>query len=141
MSLSLLLSLSLNSKTQCLHFSCWDTHKDWIVDLPKGEDVRALCLGQGWVAVATSALMVRLFSIGGVQKEIFSLPGAVVCMAGHGEQLLIVYHRGTDAYHSTFGTSTGFNAMFPCSEQPEALNIYSVFYFILHASAYNLFAI
>ncbi|XP_026098358.1 WD repeat and HMG-box DNA-binding protein 1 [Carassius auratus] len=85
----------LASKIQCLHFSCWDTHKDWIVDLPKGEDVRALCLGQGWAAVATSALMVRLFSIGGVQKEIFSLPGAVVCMAGHGEQLLIVYHRGT----------------------------------------------
>uniref|UniRef100_A0A9J8C672 WD repeat and HMG-box DNA-binding protein 1 n=1 Tax=Cyprinus carpio carpio TaxID=630221 RepID=A0A9J8C672_CYPCA len=85
----------LASKIQCLHFSCWDTHKDWIVDLPKGEDVRTLCLGQGWAAVATSALMVRLFSVGGVQKEIFSLPGAVVCMAGHGEQLLIVYHRGT----------------------------------------------
>ncbi|XP_056123194.1 WD repeat and HMG-box DNA-binding protein 1 [Rhinichthys klamathensis goyatoka] len=85
----------LASKIQCLHFSCWDTHKDWMVDLPKGEDVCALCLGQGWAAVATSALMVRLFSIGGVQKEIFSLPGAVVCMAGHGEQLLIVYHRGT----------------------------------------------
>uniref|UniRef100_A0A671QMX9 WD repeat and HMG-box DNA-binding protein 1 n=1 Tax=Sinocyclocheilus anshuiensis TaxID=1608454 RepID=A0A671QMX9_9TELE len=85
----------LASKIQCLHFSCWDTHKDWIVDLPKGEDVRALCLGQGWAAVATSALIVRLFSVGGVQKEIFSLPGAVVCMAGHGEQLLIVCHRGT----------------------------------------------
>ncbi|XP_052009311.1 WD repeat and HMG-box DNA-binding protein 1-like [Xyrauchen texanus] len=85
----------LASKIQCLHFSCWDTHKEWMVDLPQGEDVHALCLGQGWAAVATSALMVRLFSIGGVQKEIFSLPGAVVCMAGHGEQLLIVYHRGT----------------------------------------------
>ncbi|KAA0710958.1 DNA-binding protein 1 Acidic nucleoplasmic [Triplophysa tibetana] len=85
----------LASKIQCLHYSCWDTHKEWMVDLPKGEDVRALCLGQGWAAVATSTLMVRLFSIGGVQREMFSLPGAVVCMAGHGEQLLIVYHRGT----------------------------------------------
>ncbi|XP_061560011.1 WD repeat and HMG-box DNA-binding protein 1 isoform X2 [Phycodurus eques] len=85
----------LASKIHCLHFSSWDTNKEWMVDLPKGEDARALCLGQGWAAVATSALMVRLFSIGGVQREIFSLPGAVVCMAGHGEQLLIVYHRGT----------------------------------------------
>ncbi|XP_052001840.1 WD repeat and HMG-box DNA-binding protein 1-like [Xyrauchen texanus] len=85
----------LASKIQCLHFSCWDTQKEWMVDLPKEEVVRALCLGQGWAAVATSTLMVRLFSIGGVQKEIFSLPGAAVCMAGHGEQLLIVYHRGT----------------------------------------------
>ncbi|KAG7327957.1 hypothetical protein KOW79_007901 [Hemibagrus wyckioides] len=85
----------LASKLQCLHFSSWDTNKEWIVDLPKGEDVMAVCLGQGWVAAATSAMLVRLFSIGGVQREVFSLPGSVVCMAGHGEQLLIVYHRGT----------------------------------------------
>lgn len=85
----------LASKLHCLHFSSWDTNKEWMVDLPKDEDAKALCLGQGWAAVATSALMLRLFSIGGVQKEIFSLPGPVVCMAGHGEQLLIVYHRAT----------------------------------------------
>ena len=64
------------------------------MDLPKGEDALAVCLGQGWGAVATSGLLVRLFSIGGVQKEVFSLPGPVVCMAGHGEQLIIAYHRG-----------------------------------------------
>ncbi|XP_029904216.1 WD repeat and HMG-box DNA-binding protein 1 isoform X2 [Myripristis murdjan] len=85
----------LASKLQCLHFSSWDTNKEWMVDLPKGEDVKALCLGQGWAAAATSAMMLRLFSIGGIQREIFSLPGPVVCMAGHGEQLLIVYHRAT----------------------------------------------
>uniref|UniRef100_A0A4W5LEL7 WD repeat and HMG-box DNA-binding protein 1 n=1 Tax=Hucho hucho TaxID=62062 RepID=A0A4W5LEL7_9TELE len=93
--LSLPSLLHLHSKLQCLHFSSWDTNKEWMVDLPKGEDVRALCLGQGWAAAATSALMLRLFSIGGVQRELFSLPGPVVCMAGHGEQLLVVYHRGT----------------------------------------------
>lgn len=65
-----------------------------MVDLPPGEDVRALCLGRRWAAVATSKLMLRLFSIGGVQREVFSLPGNVVAMATHGEQLLIVYHRG-----------------------------------------------
>ncbi|CAN9506679.1 unnamed protein product [Ophioblennius macclurei] len=85
----------LASKVQCLHFSSWDTNKEWMVDLPQGEDARALCLGQGWAAVATSSLTLRLFSIGGVQREIFSLPGPVVCMAGHGEQLVIVYHRAT----------------------------------------------
>lgn len=65
-----------------------------MVDLPNDEDVKALCLGQGWAAVATDALMLRLFSIGGVQREIISLPGPVVCLTGHGEQLLIIYHRG-----------------------------------------------
>nr|DBA14710.1 TPA: hypothetical protein GDO54_005640 [Pyxicephalus adspersus] len=85
----------LASKLQCLHFSSWDTSKDWMVDMPKGEDIQAVCLGLGWVACATSALLLRIFSVGGVQREIFSLLGPVVCMAGHGEQLLIVYHRGT----------------------------------------------
>ncbi|KAJ8290247.1 hypothetical protein GJAV_G00010470 [Gymnothorax javanicus] len=85
----------LASKLQCLHFSSWDTNKEWMVDLPKGEDVRALCLGQGWAAAATSARLVRIFTLGGVQRELFCLPGSVVCVAGHGEQILIVYHRGT----------------------------------------------
>uniref|UniRef100_A0A8C5C3R5 WD repeat and HMG-box DNA binding protein 1 n=1 Tax=Gadus morhua TaxID=8049 RepID=A0A8C5C3R5_GADMO len=85
----------LASKLQCLHFSSWDANKEWIVDLPAGEDVRALVLGQGWAAAATSARTLRLFTVGGVQKEIFSLPGHVVSMAAHGEQLLVVYHRGT----------------------------------------------
>ncbi|XP_004601816.2 WD repeat and HMG-box DNA-binding protein 1 [Sorex araneus] len=83
------------SKLHCLHFSSWDSSKEWIVDMPQNEDIEAICLGQGWAAAATNALLLRLFTIGGVQKEIFSLPGSVVSMAGHGEQLLIVYHRGT----------------------------------------------
>lgn len=85
----------LASKLHCLHFSSWDSSKEWIVDMPDNEDVEAICLGLGWAAAATSALLLRLFTIGGVQKEVFCLPGPVVSMAGHGEQLCIVYHRGT----------------------------------------------
>ncbi|KAL4692293.1 hypothetical protein H8959_016103 [Pygathrix nigripes] len=85
----------LASKLHCLHFSSWDSSKEWIIDLPQNEDIEAICLGQGWAAAATSALLLRLFTIGGIQKEVFSLAGPVVSMAGHGEQLFIVYHRGT----------------------------------------------
>ncbi|XP_027426701.2 WD repeat and HMG-box DNA-binding protein 1 isoform X7 [Zalophus californianus] len=85
----------LASKLHCLHFSSWDSSKEWIVDMPQNEDIEALCLGLGWAAAATSAMLLRLFTIGGVQKEVFSLPGPVVSMAGHGEQLFIAYHRGT----------------------------------------------
>ncbi|KAM4666418.1 WD repeat and HMG-box DNA-binding protein 1 [Amazona ochrocephala] len=85
----------LASKLHCIHFSSWDANKEWTVDLPKDEDIEAICLGQGWAACATSALLVRVFTVGGVQKEIFSLPGPVVSMAGHGEQLMVIYHRGT----------------------------------------------
>ncbi|KAL6089318.1 hypothetical protein STEG23_015698, partial [Scotinomys teguina] len=85
----------LASKLHCLHFSSWDSSKEWIVDMPPNEDIEAICLGQGWAAAATSALLLRLFTVGGVQKEVCCLPGPVVSMAGHGEQLCIVYHRGT----------------------------------------------
>eukprot|EP00070_Physeter_catodon_P007538 XP_007116223.2 WD repeat and HMG-box DNA-binding protein 1 isoform X2 [Physeter catodon] len=85
----------LASKLHCLHFSSWDSSKEWIVDMPQNENIETICLGQGWAAAATSALLLRLFTIGGVQKEVFSLPGPVVSVAGHGEQLVIVYHRGT----------------------------------------------
>ncbi|XP_069466351.1 WD repeat and HMG-box DNA-binding protein 1 [Ambystoma mexicanum] len=84
----------LQSKLQCLHFSSWDTNKEWTVDLTKNEDIQAVCLGQGWVACATSLQLLRVFTIGGVQREIFSLLGPVVSMSGHGEQLMIMYHRG-----------------------------------------------
>ncbi|XP_078418769.1 WD repeat and HMG-box DNA-binding protein 1 isoform X1 [Cetorhinus maximus] len=85
----------LPSTLQCIHFNSRDTNKEWMVDMPDNENIEAICLGQGWAAVSTSAQIVRVFSIGGVQKELFSLMGPVVSMSGHGEQLLISYHRGT----------------------------------------------
>lgn len=88
--------------------------------MPQNEDVVAICLGHGWAAAATSALLLRLFTIGGVQKEIFSLPGSVVSMAGHGEQLLIVYHRG-DHFQSFFFT-------LPCSEIIDVLFLEELHY-------------
>ncbi|NXF44715.1 WDHD1 protein, partial [Oceanites oceanicus] len=88
----------LASKLHCIHFNSWDANKEWTVDMPKDEDIEAVCLGQGWAACATSALLVRVFTVGGVQKEIFSLPGPVVSMAGHGEQLMIIYHRGSTGF-------------------------------------------
>ncbi|NXP72707.1 WDHD1 protein, partial [Ramphastos sulfuratus] len=88
----------LASKLHCIHFGSWDANKEWTVDMPKDEDIEAICLGQGWAACATSALLVRVFTVGGVQKEIFSLPGPVVSMAGHGEQLMVIYHRGRTGF-------------------------------------------
>ncbi|OWK54297.1 WD repeat and HMG-box DNA-binding protein 1 [Lonchura striata] len=93
----------LGSKLHCIHFGSWDANKEWTVDMPKDEEIEAICLGQGWAACATTALLVRVFTVGGVQKEIFSLPGPVVSMAGHGEQLMIIYHRGTPCYVDSEG--------------------------------------
>lgn len=79
--------------------------------MPKDEDIEAVCLGQGWAACATSALLVRVFTVGGVQKEIFSLPGPVVSMAGHGEQLMVIYHRGTVISSVSFEVGLCFQSL------------------------------
>ena len=44
--------------------------------------------------MATDSRNVRLFSVGGIQLEMFTLPGPVVCLAADGKQLLVVYHKG-----------------------------------------------
>lgn len=80
--------------------------------MPKDEDIEAICLGQGWAACATSALLVRLFTVGGVQKEIFCLPGPVVSMAGHGEQLMVIYHRGISPFCPFFFKKNYFTYLF-----------------------------
>ena len=77
-----------------MHFSSWDNSKEWSTTMPEEEDIECITMGEGWVAVATDTRNVRLFSITGIQKEMFSLPGPVVCMAGHTCQLIVVYHRG-----------------------------------------------
>ncbi|XP_006818558.1 WD repeat and HMG-box DNA-binding protein 1-like [Saccoglossus kowalevskii] len=83
------------SQLMCLHFSSWDNQKEWNTSLPKDEEITALTLGYGWVAVATDKNFIRLFSVGGFQYEVFSIAGPIVTMAGHGSQLLVVYHMAT----------------------------------------------
>ncbi len=135
--LSFTIFLSLDSKTQCLHFSCWDTHKDWIVDLPKGEDVRALCLGQGWAAVATSAMMVRLFlywwsAEGDLQ------PAWSCCL--HGRTRRAAPHRVSQRYWCVplyFRYKHWFQLNVPLFWTTRSLKyIFSFWIFVLHASAY-----
>ncbi|KAK3093566.1 hypothetical protein FSP39_017398 [Pinctada imbricata] len=82
------------SKLMCMHFGSWDTTKEWNVSMPDEEEIQALTMGEDWIAVATSCRNVRLLTLGGIQKEMFSIPGPVVCMAGHTNQLIVVYHRG-----------------------------------------------
>ena len=78
----------------CMHFSSWDNNKEWSVTLPDEEEVQCIAMGDGWIAAATNTRNIRLFTVGGVQKEMFTIPGPVVCLAGHTSQLLVVYHRG-----------------------------------------------
>ena len=58
--------------------------------------VQVIALGDTWVAVATDKNYIRLFSLGGTQREVISIPGGqVVSLAGRGDQLIIIYQEST----------------------------------------------
>ncbi|XP_013779027.1 WD repeat and HMG-box DNA-binding protein 1-like [Limulus polyphemus] len=81
------------SKLVCMHFGTWDSSKDWTVEMPEEEEVVGVAVGEKWTAVTTNTRIVRIFTIGGIQREIFCLPGPLVCMTGLGVQLLLIYHQ------------------------------------------------
>jgi len=64
------------------------------LDLPEGEESECLTVGDNFIAVATSKRNLRIFMIGGTQREILAVPGPVVAMNGLGNHLLIAYHAG-----------------------------------------------
>lgn len=72
-------------------------NKEWTVDLPVGEEAVALAAGSCFVALATSTRRLRIFMVGGTQREVLSLPGPVVAMNGFGNNLAIAYHSGLGA--------------------------------------------
>lgn len=87
-------SSSPTSQLYCSHFSSWDHSKDWTIPMPSKENIVCIAVGLGWIAVATNKQTLRLFTVGGLQKEVISVPGRVVTIGGHGDRLVVVYHFG-----------------------------------------------
>lgn len=83
-----------HSKLTVLTIASWDSSKQWSVSLPEGEVIESVAVGVNWVAVATSMRQLRIFSAAGLQREILSLPGPVVCMSGYESQLIVAVHDG-----------------------------------------------
>ncbi|XP_033247150.1 WD repeat and HMG-box DNA-binding protein 1 [Drosophila miranda] len=67
-------------------------NKEWSLSLPDCESVDALVATSHLVAVATSSSFLRIFSVMGTQREVLSIPGPVVALAGHEHSLMLVYH-------------------------------------------------
>ena len=66
--------------------------KEWSLELPGKEEVMAVCAGAGWVAAATDRRHLRLMTVSGMQREVLSLPGPVVALAGWGDRLMVAVH-------------------------------------------------
>ncbi|XP_066591186.1 WD repeat and HMG-box DNA-binding protein 1 isoform X2 [Prorops nasuta] len=67
-------------------------NKEWTLDFPENEEALCVAAGNNFVAVATSKRNLRIYMIGGTQREILALPGPVVSMNAFESSLLIAYH-------------------------------------------------
>lgn len=71
----------------------WGQEKDWTVHMLPGEDVVSVAINRVSVIVTTSLGYVRIFSISGIQRHVFSLEN-VVSIAANADLCLIVYATG-----------------------------------------------
>ncbi|KAJ1760401.1 DNA polymerase alpha accessory factor Mcl1 [Coemansia sp. RSA 2523] len=71
-------------------FASWSASADWMFKLPLKEHPRCIAASSHGAAAVTSLGMLRLFTCGGVQRHIESLPGRVVTCVARGDLLLVV---------------------------------------------------
>lgn len=65
--------------------------------MPDCEEIFAVCTSEKVVAVATDSRFLRIFTVLGTQREIISIPGPVVALAAHDDQILVAFHAGLSA--------------------------------------------
>jgi chromosome transmission fidelity protein 4 len=83
------------SQLYCICFQEQDAGREWTLPMPKKEEIKAIAQGDDWIAVATSHHFLRIISLGGIQQQLFSIPGPVITLAAHGEKLAIVFQGDT----------------------------------------------
>ncbi|XP_045493437.1 WD repeat and HMG-box DNA-binding protein 1 [Colias croceus] len=92
------LALACETPSKLVCISLVGSSKEWSVSLPDTEEI--LCVSAaGLVACATNARLLRIFTPLGTQRQVLSLSGPVVALAGFNTTVFVVYHH-TDPGHS-----------------------------------------
>ncbi|XP_067633364.1 WD repeat and HMG-box DNA-binding protein 1 isoform X2 [Eurosta solidaginis] len=97
----LALSAENSTKLVCIALAA-SGNKEWSVTFPDCESTEALVATNKLVGVVTSMYFLRLYTVMGTQREIITIPGPVVTLAGHEDRLMVVYHSappGTQQQH------------------------------------------
>jgi len=84
----------VGGKLMVNYFSSGDVNKEWSIVLEEEEEIRGVAAGDKWVAVVTSKNHMRMFTAGGLQREVVMVMGPLVTMVGEGDRLLVVTHAG-----------------------------------------------
>lgn len=80
------------SKLVCIALGASSGSREWSTALEDCDEIVALTATDRLVAVATRSRRLHIFSCMGTQREVIGVPGAVVALAGHGDQLCVAYH-------------------------------------------------
>lgn len=74
-------------------FASWSTNSEWTQLLGSDESPVAISVGRRHAAVAVSGRLnlIRLFSLSGIQTDVFGIPGPIVTLASGGDFLAVVY--------------------------------------------------
>jgi WD40 repeat protein len=82
-----------NSLVMFRPFSSWSNQSEWSQFLAHDESAIAIALGVRFAAVAVSTPrnIVRIFSLSGIQTDVFGVPGRVVTMSASKDRLALVY--------------------------------------------------
>jgi len=84
----------VGGKLMVNYFSSGDVNKEWNIIFEEEEEILGLAVGDCWVAVGTSKNHLRMFTAGGVQREVVMLPGPLVTMVGEEDRLFVITHKG-----------------------------------------------
>ncbi|CAG9804650.1 unnamed protein product [Chironomus riparius] len=67
-------------------------NKEWSTTMPECEEIQGIAAGKSFIAVATDAGYLRIFTTMGTQREVLMVPGPVVCMSAYDNKLVVAYH-------------------------------------------------
>ena len=102
------------------YFSSGDVNKEWTVEMMEGEAVTGVAAGDSWVAVTTSTSHLRIFSAGGVQREVTMTPASLVSMVGAGERLMVAW-QGSQQELSYSLYRVRLTGLVPLTSSPQPL--------------------
>lgn len=107
-----------STKIVCILLTSTLGNKEWTVALPDCEGVVALTATTQYIAVGTDNRFIRFFSVMGTQREVISVPGPIVCMAGHKDKIMVAYHSApaNEDQHITIMFIQTFGLNLKCRE-------------------------
>jgi len=116
----------VGGKLMVNYFSSSDVNKEWNVVLEEDEEIIGIAAGDTWVAVATNKNHLRMFTAGGIQREVVMISGPLVNIIGEADKLMVIVHQGhplPGQQYLSYNLFTIDNGIKPINKEPLPLPI------------------